>query len=144
MLLRNVIKTKYLSNFWLSYTGKFYSYIPREAFYINYCFIPQKLGTCMLWHLRGTNPMQTLITHSFIWWDHGLDKLRGGDGRWANGVCSSKEKLASRTSFICWRIMIVKSKKWQMKINYTKIQFTTSPQNSWRPKLMHSLGVLVC
>ena len=55
--------------------------------------------------------MQTFNTHSFIWRDHGLDKLRGGNGCRANGVCSSKEKLASRTSFICWRIVTVKSEK---------------------------------
>lgn len=56
--------------------------------------------------------------YSFIWWDYGFDKFRGGNGCRANGVRFFKEEFASRISFICWRIVIVKFEKRYKKMNY--------------------------
>ena len=85
---------------------------------VEHRFILQKLEYALA-PTGHFDPKQTFDTHSFIWRDHGLDKLRGGNGCRANSVRSSKEELTGRTSFICWRIVIVKSKTRYEKINYS-------------------------
>ena len=59
------------------------------------------------------NPKLLLISnsHRFVWWDHGFDKFRRGNRGRADGVCPSQHKFTCRTSFISWRVVIMKSKK---------------------------------